>query len=114
MIRTCSTEVPTFVSHEVAIPPCCPVSANPAAGSVVTICYRPDGIVFPVEDLVDMINGYVGGRGEVRNMEEMIQDIASRVSTIVRVPVRAIANLNIIPPFGGEMQKMRVTARAKN
>ena len=112
MIRTCSTEIPTFIAHEVAIPVCCPVSANPAEGSVIVICYRPDGVVFPVEDLVDMVDGYVGGRGAVRNMEEMIQDVAVRVATIVKVPVRAIAKLNIRPPFGGDMQKMRVSARA--
>lgn len=113
MIRTCSIDVPTFVAHEVNIPQCCPVSANPAPGSVIKVCYIPNGIVYPVENLVDLVNEYVGGRGDVRNMEEMIQDVASRVAGIVKVPVRAIADLNIRPPFGGDMQKMRVSARAR-
>ena len=111
-MRTCSTETQAFVSHTVDIPPCCPVSGNPVAGSTVTISYRPTGIVLPVEDLADMVAEYVGGRGAIRGMEEMIQEICTRARDTVKVPVRVVARLRIKPPFGGDLQWMRVTVRA--
>lgn len=112
MIRSCNAFVPTFVSHSTPIPKCCPVSGNPLPGSKLTVCYRPDDVVFPVEDLASFVSEYVGGRGDVRGMEEMIQELATRVRDIVRVPVRAYADLIIWPPFGGDQQTMRVSARA--
>lgn len=111
-MRTCSTETPAFVSHTVTLPPCCPMSGNPLDGSTVTISYRPNGIVLPVEDLAEMVAEYVGGRGAIRGMEEMVQEICTRSRDIVKVPVRAVARLLIKPPFGGETQGMRVTVRA--
>jgi hypothetical protein len=112
MIRTCQPDTKTFVSHSVPIPQCCPVSGNPLPGSKLTVCYIPNAIVFPVEDLAAFVSEYVGGRGEIRGMEEMVQELATRVRDVVGVPVRAFADLGIQPPYGGERQTMRVTARA--
>lgn len=114
MIRTCAQDLQTFVSHSAPLPPCCPVSGNPRPGSKITVCYIPVGTVFPVEDLTSFIEEYVGGHPTraVRNMEEMIQDLAVRVRDVVGVPVRACADLFIDPPFGGPTQTMRVSARA--
>lgn len=112
-MRTCSPDVSTFISHSAPIPPCCPVSGNPLPGSKVTVCYFPAGVVFPVEDLEAFISEYVGGHAAraIRNMEEMIQDLAIRVEEVVRVPVRVYADLVIQPPYGGAVQGMRVSAR---
>lgn len=111
-MRTCDPNTRAFVSHSVPLPQCCPVSGNPAAGSKLTVSYLPAGVVFPVEDLAAFVAEYVGGRGEVRGMEEMIQELANRVNGVVGVNVRAVAYLIINPPFGGDPQTMRVTARA--
>lgn len=115
MKRTCSAEIKTFVTHTAPLPPCCPISGNPLEGSAITVCYMANGTVFPVEDLSSFIAEYVGGHEarEVRNMEEMIQDLAIRVRDEVGVPVRAYADLIIRPPYGGDTQKMRVSVRAK-
>ena len=114
MIRTCSPEIPTFVSHSVPIPRCCPVSGNPAPGSSIRLSYKPLGVVFPVEDLTSMVAEYVDGHADrdVRNMEEMIQDLAVRAATVTGVSVRVVADLRIDPPYGGDQQTMRVAARA--
>jgi hypothetical protein len=110
--RRCLTDVPISVAHTVDVPVCCPASQNPRQGSTMTISYRPVSTVMPVEDLAAMADEYVGGRGEIRGMEEMIQDIARRVHAVVGVPVRIKARLIIGPPFGGAVQGMDIIARA--
>lgn len=113
MIRTCDDDVATFVSHEVGIPRCCPRSGNPAPGSILRVSYRPKRIVLPVEDLAAWVEEFVGGHPNGRReMEGMIQDLAKRVSAIVGVRVRVVADLLIDPPFGGDQQKMKVVVRA--
>lgn len=67
-----------FMAHTLAIPPCCPVSRNPLAGSTFTICYRARVDVLEVYSLKAYIRDFVGGyRGvtgeiEIRTMEGMI------------------------------------------
>jgi NADPH-dependent 7-cyano-7-deazaguanine reductase QueF len=114
MIRTCDETTPAFISHELDIPQCCPVSGNPYPGSKIRVSYFPAGIVVPVEDLASWLDEYIGGHESrsVRNMEEMIQDLAVRCTETTRASVRVSADLKIKPPYGGEMQRMRVTARA--
>lgn len=110
-MRTCDPTVSAFVSHLVPIPECCPVSKNPKAGSTIRVSYLPRAIVVPVEDLEEKVRGYIGGFQSIRGMEEMIQDIARWCSGETGVSVRAVADLIIQPPYGGELQKMRVSAR---
>jgi hypothetical protein len=113
MLRTCATDQRTVVHHVVSLPRCCPVSGNPQPGSRLRVSYTPTaGLVVPVEDLADMVEQYVGGLGGIRAQEEMIQHIAARCAAGVRVPVRARADLQIAPPFGGEQQRMVVSVRA--
>lgn len=113
MTRTCDATIPAFISHTVPLPVCCPVSANPRPSSTLRVSYLPRGVVLPVEDLASWVGEYVDGHPSgVRNMEEMVQDIARRVSASTGVRVRAVADLRIRPPFGGEDQTMRVSARA--
>ena len=108
--RRAFTDIDIAVHHAVDVPPCCPKSGNPLPGSKIRVSYRPRGIVFPVEALADMVAEYVGGHKDVREMEGMIQHIASRVSEIVGVRVRCRADLVIRPPFGGDNQGLVVTA----
>lgn len=110
MIRTCADDVPTFINHNVPLPRCCPVSGNPAPGSMLRVSYYPAGVVIPVEDLAAWVSEYIDGHflRDIRNMEEMIQDIAKRCSETVHVRVRVVADLLIDPPGGGEQQEMRV------
>ncbi len=108
--RRAFTDIDTAVHHVVGVPPCCPASGNPLPGSTIRASYRPRGVVFPVEALADLVAEYVGGHNEVREMEGMIQHIASRVSQLVGVRVRCRADLVIRPPFGGDNQGMIVTA----
>lgn len=114
MLRTCATDVRTIIQHEIDIPSCCPVSRNPYAGSRMKLMYRSAGIVLPVEDLRDMVAEYVGGHRarDVRNMEEMIQDLAKRAAEIVKVPVIARADLVVVPHGGGAPQMLRVKCHA--
>jgi hypothetical protein len=72
----------------------------------------PRGIVVPVETLEERVRGYVGGFESIRGMEEMIQDIARWCAAETGVRVRAVADLVIQPPNGGDLQTMRVSARA--
>lgn len=107
--RRAFTDVDTAVHHIVDLPPCCPATGNPLAGSKLRVSYRPHGIVFPVEALTDLVAEYIGGFGDVREMEAMIQSIAARVAAIVGVRVRCRADLVIRPPFGGDNQRMAVS-----
>lgn len=114
MIRTCAASSDTAIHHIVDVPPCCPVSGNPKIGSTLRVSYLPTaGVVVPVEALAEMVSEYVGGFGRIRAQEEMIQSIAQRCADAVSVPVRVRADLAIAPPFGGDDQRMIVTARAK-
>lgn len=111
-MRTCNPSVPLFVSHTVPIPECCPVSKNPRPGSTIRVSYLPLDIVVPVEALEERVRGYVGGFESIRGMEEMIQDTARWCAIETGVRVRVVADLAIQPPYGGEQQTMRVSARA--
>ena len=115
MTRSCDTKIPAFISHSLDIPQCCPISGNPYPGSKISVSYFPYDTVVPVEDLANWIAEYVGGHEsrDVRNMEEMIQDLAKRCAEETKVTVRVSADLHIKPPYGGDMQRMRVTARAR-
>jgi hypothetical protein len=115
MIRTCDPSIKTRITHTVMLPPCCPVSGNPLAGSTLSLTYSPTaGVVLPVEDLAAMVSEYVGGLGSIRAMEEMIQHIAVRCAGIVGVAVDVRAELVINPPFGGDNQKMIVECRLQS
>ena len=111
MVRTCASDTKTFVSHTAPIPACCPVSGNPRAGSTIRVSYLPRGVVVPVETLEERVRGYIGGFESIRGMEEMIQDVARWCAEETGVRVRAVADLVIQPPYGGELQTMRVSAR---
>jgi NADPH-dependent 7-cyano-7-deazaguanine reductase QueF len=86
-----------MVMHELQLPKCCPRSGNPFPGSFIQISYRPDKLILEVASLKEYIASYVGGRGDVRSMEGMIQNITQDCANTVRCSVEVTADLKIEP-----------------
>jgi NADPH-dependent 7-cyano-7-deazaguanine reductase QueF len=76
---------------------------------VVSIRYTPKETVLEVASLRDYIDSYVGGRGEIRSMEAMIQQIAADCRNALEVAVEVTADLVIAPE-----QQMVVRATAEH
>lgn len=85
------------VTHTLPLPSCCPVSGNPLPGSAVRIRYRARGKVLEVYDLKRYLEGFMGGWGQVRTMEGMVQQIADDAAQAVGVPVAVRASLSLHP-----------------
>lgn len=101
-------------SHELELPPCCPVSKNPRPGSTFTICYTPKQQVLEVGSLYAYIYSFRGGlKGAdgqivVRDMEGMIARIARDCAEALGVPVTVTAHLVLVPG-----QKMHLSVVGK-
>lgn len=87
----------TWVTHSLSIPQCCPVTRNPQPGSELTILYSPLKTLLEVAALRAYIDSYQGGRGDVRSMEGMIQNIAQDCADCINQVVKAVAELNLEP-----------------
>lgn len=89
----------TTESHTVALPPCCPISGNPQAGSTLRITYRPTVRVLEVYSLVQLVGRFKGGwKGTERypaerNMEGMIRMLAQMAADALGTPVSVRADL---------------------
>lgn len=79
------------------LPPCCPVTGNPQPGSDLVIEYTATEWFLEVISLHAYVESYVGGRGEVRSMEGMIQQIATDAAECIGVEVTVAARLKLIP-----------------
>src|ERR1700758_1223969 len=97
----------THHEHELGLPACCPVSGNPRPGSTITISYEGNEGFLEVASLRAFIDSYVGGKGDVRSMEGMLQEIAQACAEVLKVQVTLKSNLLIEPG-----QIMRVTCYA--
>lgn len=101
-------------AHIIELPPCCPVSKNPRPGSIIIICYRPQGSVLEVGALYAYIHQYKGGLKDetgtliIRDMEGMVGLIAEHCAQVVGVPVSVCAQLVIAPK-----QAMYLLVRSK-
>ena len=84
-------------THRLPLKPCCPVSGNPLAGSVLEIEYRVDDFILEVESLRAYVDSYIGGLGDIRSMEGMIQQITQDCANAVQAMVHTKAILNIAP-----------------
>ncbi len=93
----------TSVTNIINLPSCCPVSGNPEPGSIIEICYVAIDAVLEVAALQEYIKGYESGRGDVRSMEEMVENITRDCALALGVKVTCTARLNIAPN-----QKMEV------
>ena len=61
--------------HEVQVPPLCPRTGNPLAGSTVTITYIPDQKLLEIYSLNEYVASFAGSR-EVRDLELLTQVVA--------------------------------------
>lgn len=64
---------------------------------MVSISYEPSELLLEVATLRDYVDSFVGGRGDVRSMEGMIQTICKDASEILCVKVKTLAELQISP-----------------
>ena len=87
----------TKETHVLSIPPCCPVTLNPHAGSEIEISYIPHEFHLEVASLRAYVDNYQGGRGDVRSMEGMIQQITQDCADAVQTRVNTRAVLNLYP-----------------
>lgn len=91
--------VETYLRHVVDLPPCCPVSSNPRAGSTLSVSYIPAGWCLEVYSLAQVVGRFRGGwRGTERypperNMEGMIRTLAQMAADALELRVRVRADL---------------------
>lgn len=97
----------TKEKHILALKPCCPISNNPETGSQLEIEYRVHRLILEVASLRAYVDSYQGGRGEVRSMEGMIQQITQDCANAVETTVHVVARLKINPD-----QEMELTCSA--
>lgn len=81
--------------HYLPLPACCPVSGNPQADSFLMLCYTPKACFLEVYSLRKFIDSFVGGREGIRDMEGMIQVIASDCAKALGVVVLVGAWINL-------------------
>ena len=86
----------TKQTHEVVVPPLCPKTANPIAGSTLTITYVPEDKLLEVYSLTEYVASFIGSR-EVRDLELLTQVVARDCHEVLGVKVSVIGKyiLNI-------------------
>ena|SRR5688572_18255564 len=87
----------TQETHILPLSQCCPISGNPKEGSEVSIEYRANEHFLEVASLREYVDSYIGGRGDVRSMEGMIQQITQDCADAVKTSVHTQARLVIEP-----------------
>lgn len=87
MIETMPSEGVAAVTHVLPFAGLCPVSGNPQPGSRLVLRYVPAGRVLEVFSLLREVDGYRGGRGEVRTMEAMVSALTASCAQALGVPV---------------------------
>lgn len=103
--------------HILDIPPCCPVSKNPRPGSKITISYCPAGQSLEIASLIAYIHSFRGGLYDssgqlvVRDMEGMIDRIASECANILQLKVTVQADLELLPRQGMALKTCKKPAK---
>jgi NADPH-dependent 7-cyano-7-deazaguanine reductase QueF len=80
-----------FQTHILPLPQCCPISGNPQPGSTLYLSYYAGAEFLEVYSLRKYVTEYIGGRGDVRDMEGMIIQIARDCAATLNSPVLAWA-----------------------
>lgn len=98
-----------FTEHEhiLSFSGCCPITGNPQKGSTLTISYKGSTHFLEVAALRALVDSYIGGKGDVRSMEGMLQEITQVCADILRVDVKLSSVLLIEPE-----QTMKITCYA--
>jgi NADPH-dependent 7-cyano-7-deazaguanine reductase QueF len=86
-------DVQTLSVHRLPFSGMCPISGNPQIGSVITIRYRAKDCFLEVYSLRAYLEGYKGGKGDIRDMEGMIQQTATDCAQALGVVVTVKANI---------------------
>ena len=83
-------------THEVQVPPLCPRTANPIAGSTLTISYIPDQKLLELYSLRDYVASFIGSQ-DVRDLELLTQVVARDCHDLLGVKVTVVGRyvLNI-------------------
>lgn len=87
----------TVVKHTLNLHPCCPISYNPIEGSEIEITYTPAAFILEVASLRGYVDSFIGGRGDVRSMEGMCQQITQDAANTVGVRVKLVGRLMLNP-----------------
>jgi len=86
----------TKQTNEVQVPPLCPKTGNPTAGSTLTITYIPKEELLEFYSLNDYVASFIGSN-EVRDLELFTQVVARDCREVLGVKVSVIGKfiLNI-------------------
>lgn len=86
----------TKQTNEVQVPPLCPKTGNPIAGSTLTITYVPNEELLEFYSLNEYIASFIGSN-EVRDLELFTQVVARDCREALRVKVSVVGKfvLNI-------------------
>jgi len=85
--------VKTFESHTLPFSGLCPHSGNPQEGSTIRIEYCPKDHFLEVYSLRKYIDSFIGGKGEVRDMEGMVQQTALDCAKAIQAAVKVTAQI---------------------
>lgn len=89
------------ITHEIDLPPMCPVSANPREGSVLELRYKSREWVLEVYALAALPDLFAGGFEGIegyapdRNMEGAIKTMVQMCADAIGEPVQYQARLNL-------------------
>ena len=72
--------------HVVNVPPLCPATANPQAGSTLTVTYIPNAKLLELYALTAYVHSFVGHQ-TVRDIEHFAQTLAQDCANALGVPV---------------------------
>lgn len=72
--------------HEIQIPPLCPKTGNPIAGSTLTIAYAPEDELLELYSLNEYVAAFIGSN-EVRDLEQFAQVVARDCHEALQVKV---------------------------
>lgn len=97
----------TRETHILPLAECCPYSHNPRPGSEIQISYDVTDKILEVESLRAYVDSYIGGKGEIRSMEGMIQAITQDCADAAGTMCHTVAELVIEPN-----QRMRLECAA--
>lgn len=75
--------------HEVQVPPLCPKTGNPIAGSTLTIMYKPDKKLLEIYSLNEYIASFIGSN-EIRDLELLTQVVARDCHEVLGVRVSVV------------------------
>lgn len=81
--RNTQRGIPVTEWHILPFSDMCPFSHNPQVGSYLSILYQPERTFLEVYTLEAYVNDYKGGRGDVRDMEGMIQRVAQDCANVL-------------------------------